>query len=61
MFSLNLLVLIWKILVIWGKKALSNYIGKDITNILFRVFPHNKEKTLNVLKEYIVGTVKDLV
>ena len=44
-----------------GKKALSNYIGKDITNILFRVFPHNKEKTLNVLKEYIVGTVKDLV
>jgi len=26
-----------------GKKALANYIFKDITDILFNVFPHKRE------------------
>jgi len=25
-----------------GRKAIMNYIYKDITNILFKVFPHDK-------------------
>jgi len=42
-----------------GKKALSNYTYKDITNILFRVYPHDKERTLDVLKQYIIGGFSD--
>lgn len=40
-----------------GKKALSNYYYKDITDILFSVFPHKPEKTLPVLEQYVVGVL----
>ena len=42
-----------------GKKALTNYFYKDITDILFKVFPHKKDKTLQTLFKYIVGTIPE--
>lgn len=41
-----------------GKKALENYIFKDITDILFRVYPHKKEETLSKLAKYKIGEIK---
>lgn len=42
-----------------GKKALANYINKDITEILFKVFPHKKEHTLKILFTFIIGSIRD--
>lgn len=42
-----------------GKKALINYTNKDITDILFKVYPHKKENTLNLLNKYKIGTLSD--
>lgn len=42
-----------------GKKALLNYTFKDITDILFKVYPHKKETTLAVLHKYRIGTLSD--
>lgn len=42
-----------------GKKAISNYFYKDITEILFGVFPHKPEQTLAVLGRYVVGSTSD--
>jgi cytochrome b involved in lipid metabolism len=40
-----------------GKKALINYIYKDITNILFKVYKHPKEQTLATLNQHVIGTL----
>ncbi len=32
-----------------GKKAIINYLGKDVSSILFNVYPHNRDTTLKVL------------
>jgi hypothetical protein len=40
-----------------GKKALSNYVFKDITDIIFTVYPHKKESTINTLLSYVVGKI----
>jgi len=40
-----------------GRKALTNYLNKDITSILFTVFPHKKEATLNTLLRYTIGRI----
>jgi len=42
-----------------GKKALINYINKDITNIIFTVYPHTREKTLKTLKKYMIGYIPE--
>lgn len=42
-----------------GKKALINYLNKDITNIIFTVYPHKKEKTLNILTRYVIGKIPE--
>jgi len=42
-----------------GKKAISNYFYKDITDILFSVYPHKSEQTLTVLGRYVVGSIPD--
>lgn len=42
-----------------GKKALLNYTNKDITDILFKVYPHKKETTLDILLKYRIGTLSD--
>ena len=42
-----------------GKKALANYINKDITEILFKVYPHKKEHTLKILNRYAIGAIRD--
>ena len=38
-----------------GKKALVNYVYKDITDILFNVYPHKKQTTLGTLFAYTIG------
>ena len=40
-----------------GKKAITNYQNKDITNILFTVFHHKKETTLNTLMKFSIGRI----
>jgi len=40
-----------------GKKALSNYIYKDITETVFSVYPHPKEHTTRVLLSYAIGKI----
>lgn len=40
-----------------GKKALVNYVNKDITDILFKVYPHKKDTILKVLERYKIGTL----
>ena len=42
-----------------GKKALLNYTNKDITDILFKVYPHRRETTLALLSKYRIGTLSD--
>jgi len=42
-----------------GKKALINYINKDITHIIFTVYPHPKETTLKTLKKYVIGYIPE--
>jgi cytochrome b involved in lipid metabolism len=38
-----------------GKKALINYIYKDVTATLFKVYKHDRQNTLATLKKYIIG------
>jgi cytochrome b involved in lipid metabolism len=38
-----------------GKKALINYIYKDVTDTLFKVYNHDRNNTLETLKHYIIG------
>jgi cytochrome b involved in lipid metabolism len=38
-----------------GKRSLESYIYKDITQTLFKVYPHNREKTLHRLSQFIIG------
>jgi len=38
-----------------GSQVIRNYLFKDITDILFTVFPHNKQRVDNILEKYIVG------
>lgn len=38
-----------------GRKSLDNYIYKDVTDLLFTVYPHKKETTMPALNQYIVG------
>ena len=40
-----------------GKKALANYVYKEVTDILFTVYPHKKEPTLNILLSYAIGKI----
>ena len=40
-----------------GKKALTNYVFKDITDIIFSVYPHKKETTLITLLSYSIGMI----
>ena len=40
-----------------GRKALTNYVYKDITDIIFSVYPHKKEPTLIKLLSYTVGKI----
>ncbi len=40
-----------------GKKALINYIYKDVTNTLFKVHQHDRQHTLATLNHYIIGRV----
>jgi hypothetical protein len=42
-----------------GKKALANYLDKDITKIIFTVYPHNKETTLKTLMKYVIGKISE--
>lgn len=37
-----------------GKKALANYVYKDITQILFNIYPHSPQ-ILKKLDKYIIG------
>lgn len=32
-----------------GKKVLINYIYKDITDLIFKVYPHDKDSTIRKL------------
>lgn len=38
-----------------GAQVIRNYLFKDITDILFTVFPHNKQRVDKILERYIVG------
>lgn len=40
-----------------GKKALANYIYKDITDLLFNVYKHEREPTLATLNTLVIGTL----
>ena len=40
-----------------GKKALTNYVFKDITDIIFKVYPHKRDTTTRVLNRYVVGAL----
>ena len=42
-----------------GKKALTNYLNKDITNIIFTVYPHKRETTLSTLIKYVIGRIPE--
>ena len=42
-----------------GKKALTNYLNKYITNIIFTAYPHSKEKTLKTLMKYVIGKIPE--
>jgi len=42
-----------------GKKALTNYLNKDITNIVFTVYPHKKETTHSTLIKYVIGKIPE--
>jgi hypothetical protein len=37
-----------------GKKALRNYVYKDISKILFTIYPHSSS-TLSTLNQYAIG------
>jgi cytochrome b involved in lipid metabolism len=41
-----------------GRKILTHYTFKDITETIFNVFPHKREQTIQVLLRYVVGSVK---
>ena len=43
-----------------GRKALNNYVFKDITEIIFVVFPHKREPTLKILLSYVIGKIPPL-
>lgn len=36
---------------------MANYVYKDVTDILFTVYPHKKEPTLNILLAYAIGKI----
>ena len=38
-----------------GSKAIEPYKNKDITDILFRIFPHPHAQTLKTLNRYLIG------
>lgn len=40
-----------------GAQAINKYIYKDVTEILFSVYPHNKHYTLRKLQKYHVGQI----
>jgi hypothetical protein len=40
-----------------GKKALGNYVFKDVTEIIFSVYPHKRETTIRKLNTYITGKI----
>jgi cytochrome b involved in lipid metabolism len=42
-----------------GVKAIKNYVYKDITNILFEVYPHQKVNTLARLMKFQVGLIPE--
>lgn len=42
-----------------GIKAIKNYIYKDVTNILFEVYPHQKDITIARLLKYQVGLIPE--
>jgi cytochrome b involved in lipid metabolism len=42
-----------------GQKALKNYVSKDITDILFSVYPHSTQSTLQVLFRYQIGKIPE--
>lgn len=42
-----------------GRKALTNYLNKDITTIIFTVYPHKKETTLRTLMKYVIGKIPE--
>ncbi len=42
-----------------GVKAIKNYVYKDITNIIFLVFPHQKDTTLPKLMKYQIGFIPE--
>ena len=41
-----------------GKRSLESYIYKDITQTLFKIYPHNREKTLQRLSQFVIGSVE---
>lgn len=43
-----------------GRKILTHYTFKDITETIFNVFPHKREHTIQVLLRYVVGSVKKI-
>lgn len=40
-----------------GKQALRDYLNKDITKIIFTVYPHKKETTIPTLMKYVIGKI----
>ena len=38
-----------------GRKSLENYIYKDVSELIFTVYPHKKETTINTLFKYAIG------
>ena len=42
-----------------GLKAIKNYIFKDVTNILFEVYPHKKDTTVAKLMKFQVGLIPE--
>ncbi len=39
-----------------GKKALKNYVYKDITHLLFTIY-HHKREILQTLNKYVIGSI----
>lgn len=42
-----------------GMKGIKNYVFKDITNIVFEVYPHPRDTTLSKLMRFQVGIIPE--
>ena len=43
-----------------GSQIVQSYLYKDVTSILFTVFPHNKVTTPKILERYRVGILAEV-